>query len=413
MRTERTLRRTLNIAALALAGALLVVADSSPLWAAAGGAGAGAPERGQSPRVQSQRSSGSSSTSARSSGGSAARSTSSGSSTSRSSAGTSSSSQGRERTAPRNQNRDDGRGRGGAVQSSGNYDDGAASAASRSRTDRRGSYHGSRDHRYYGHPRSSWSVGVGYHPFWYGRYYPYYSSWDWGWWWGWGGYYGPPVQVYYQGGENLGALDLDLRPERAEVFVNGQRVGIADNFDGFPSYLWLEQGTYDVVFYLDGYQTLARQYTLYPGVVIDVEDAMVPGEATRPEELPASSTAVRDERLRRDQENADDLAREDADWRARADDYAARKEAERTPRDARAEPGLLHLSVLPGDASVYLDGRFLGTGTDLGRLHAGLLVDAGEHELEVVHPAYASQKKSFTLTEGDEIQLEIALEPKG
>ena len=304
------------------------------------------------------------------------------------------------------------------VQRTEGYDRGASSSARSSRSAYRGSdrYHGDNHHydrRHYDGHHSSWSIGVGYHPFWYGRYYPYYSNWDWGWWWGWGGYYGPPVRVYYQGGENLGALDLDVRPERAEVFVNGQRVGVADNFDGFPSYLWLEQGTYDVVFYLDGYQTLARQYSIYPGVVIDVEDALVPGESTPPEELASKSTAVRDERLRRDQEQADEVAREDAEWRARADDYAARKQAERTPRDARAEPGLLHVSVEPGDASVYLDGRFLGTGSDLGRLHAGLLVDAGSHQLEVVHPAYETQTKTFDLDEGGELEVRIALEPKG
>ena len=72
---------------------------------------------------------------------------------------------------------------------------------------------------------------------------------------------------------------------------DGQPIGIADNFDGWPRYLWLDQGTYDLVFYHEGFQTIARQYSIYPGVIIDVEDRMVPGEAVPPEDLIAKSTA--------------------------------------------------------------------------------------------------------------------------
>jgi hypothetical protein len=86
--------------------------------------------------------------------------------------------------------------------------------------------------------------------------------------------------------DERGALDLDLSPGRAQVFLNGQRIGTADDFDGWPRYLWLPEGTYELVFYLDGYQTLARRLTVQPGLIIDMDDHLQPGRSIRPEDLP-------------------------------------------------------------------------------------------------------------------------------
>ena len=60
--------------------------------------------------------------------------------------------------------------------------------------------------------------------------------------------------------------------------------------------------------------------------------------------------------------------------------------------DARGEPGSVRLEIEPDDASVYLDGRFLGTGRELARLRSGLIVDPGEHMLEVVRPGRRSER---------------------
>ncbi len=68
----------------------------------------------------------------------------------------------------------------------------------------------------------------------------------------------------------LGALDLNnIKPKKTGVFLNGQYIGVAGDFDGYPAYLWLKKGTHQLVFYKDGYRTLAREYTIHPGVVID------------------------------------------------------------------------------------------------------------------------------------------------
>jgi hypothetical protein len=268
---------------------------------------------------------------------------------------------------------------------------------------------------------------------------PWYWGWGghWGWWgpwWGWGpsgvGYDRP----YRGSGEAYGALDLDLWPEDAEVYVDGERVGDADDFDGFPAFLWLPRGTYDVVFYRDGYRTLARQYSIYAGQVIDVEDRLEKGDSVRPEDLPSSSTTNRDARLRRDRERQeavrereewrqrqrrdyDDDADDDDDADARDDDSDDDGRGSSSYDGARSTAGAgggsmarVHLRVTPEDASLYLDGNFLGSAREVGQLSAGLVVTAGDHRLEVVRPGYEAEEVMFEGDAGEELDLQVDLD---
>jgi hypothetical protein len=88
----------------------------------------------------------------------------------------------------------------------------------------------------------------------------------------------PAVPSWHRGAHGgMGALDLDISPGRAQVFLNGQSIGTADDYDGWPRYLWLPPETYDLAFSLDGYQTLTRRITIVPGLVIDMDDRLQPG----------------------------------------------------------------------------------------------------------------------------------------
>lgn len=242
---------------------------------------------------------------------------------------------------------------------------------------------------------------------------PYWYPWGgwWGWW-GWWPYYPYDYEVRYYPSRvrpTMGALDLDLRPEEAEVFLNGQLIGIADNFDGWPHFLWLEQGTYDLVFYHEGFETIARQYSIYPGVIIDVEDFMVPGEATPPEELIAKSTARREERLRREEERRKAAEEMEPAWKERVREDRDRPAAA-APYDARQEPARVALVVDPVDAAIYLDGRFLGTADEIAAGRPAVVVDPGDHELEVVRPGYDSKRLSFSAESGEKVELTVVLD---
>lgn len=289
--------------------------------------------------------------------------------------------------------------------------------------------------------------GGGYRP---GYYYPrgyyggYYGP---SWWWSpygyWGGWfwlgdnywpydphhyygYGPRSYDRYRGYGNgdAGALDMDVSPGRTQVYLDGQYIGTVDQYDGFPTYLWLDEGTYDVVLYLDGYKTLARQMTIRPGMVIDVNDRLEPGQSTRPEDLVSKSTERRDDRIRFERERRERIERGEHDrygdesWRdrVRRDREDRRDQGERIEieiPESASEQGRLRLDVEPEDASVYLDGRFVGTGEELGSLRRGLLVEPGRHRIAVVRPGRESAEKEFEVEAGEEVDLEIELETSG
>jgi hypothetical protein len=302
-----------------------------------------------------------------------------------------------------------------------------------------GSYHhgsGGYPYSYRSYDPFFFSFGFGY-PYWGSQYWgsgPYYG----GEWWNWGYRYPHPyaqpyggVAVYpSQSSQSMGALDLDVWPAQTQVYIDGEYVGVVDSFDGWPRYLWLEKGTYDVVFYLDGFKTLARQYSIYPGLVIDVDDRLEPGEAVRPEDLISKSTDRRDARIAQDR--AQEQAAERGGRGERAESGAGgwqervrgeREEMSRQPYDdavksgqavdARGEPGRVHVAVEPDDAAVYLDGRFLGSGRDLARLSSGLIVDPGAHKLSVVRPGRESKSLDFEVAPGQDLDLSVALKAAG
>ena len=265
----------------------------------------------------------------------------------------------------------------------------------------------------------------------YDPWYPRFGPWGIGWWgygYGYPYYYDAAPYSYTRSYPNddygpYGALDTDVSPERAQVWVNGKLLGVADDFDGFPTYLWLKQGVYDVVFYLDGYETISRQYVIRPGQIIDVEDEMVEGQAIKPQDLQSKSHVHRDERLQQDREVEQDAARGIRPGYPAPSDQSWRENGRRQPpavddrvpshevsEDVRLAPSRLRLEVEPGDASVYLDGRFIGTGAEIAQLSKGLLVDAGAHRIEAVRPGRKAVTKEFTAAPGEETSVDLSLD---
>ncbi|HWM95106.1 MAG TPA: PEGA domain-containing protein [Thermoanaerobaculia bacterium] len=281
---------------------------------------------------------------------------------------------------------------------------------------------------------SGWHGGGWYGGGYHSRYYPYYGpywGWGWGsWWWDdyhYGPYYRNPYRDrYYDRYGTTGALDIDVSPGKTEVWLDGRYTGTADDFDGFPQYLWLDRGVYDLALFREGYKTIARQITIRSGQVISIDDRMQQGESVRPEDLVTKTHDRRDERVTYEEERREEIARRgDRDGRDGMDDWRERARRRMEERDryeddreddgedrAEAEDGIgrLHLDVEPTDASVYLDGRFVGTGIDLQRLRNGLRLEPGEHRIAVVRPGHKAEEQEFTVAPGQEVELEVELE---
>ncbi len=270
-------------------------------------------------------------------------------------------------------------------------------------------------------------------------YYPYGSFW-WNVFWNYPYYYDWEYPRYRYGygdyrDEDFGAIDLDVSPARTQVFLDGQYIGTVDDFDGWPRYLWLEKGTYDLVLYLDGYKTDARQISVYPGLVIDIDDHMAPGESVKPQDLATKSHDRRDARQRYESERRRELDRRgrydddddeaDDDWRSRSnrrrviierevegDDVSEDADGRDSEVSEDSGSGTVKLNVIPDDASVYLDGKFIGTGADLAKMQSGLPVEAGNHKLAVVRPGRKDENVSFRVKAGATVELEVQLEER-
>ena len=73
--------------------------------------------------------------------------------------------------------------------------------------------------------------------------------------------------------------------------------------------------------------------------------------------------------------------------------------------DGNAAPGLLTLNVTPADASVYVDGRFVGSARQTGDLE----LRPGRHRVEVVRPGYRTAERDLTIETGRTQTLSLAL----
>ena len=125
------------------------------------------------------------------------------------------------------------------------------------------------------------------------------------------GHYPPPLRARvapayrtFRGGFGTppGRIDIEVEPKKAQVFIDGHFIGTADKFDGWPSHLYLRQGTYKITLVHPGYETVTHTVAVFPRQRMTLELPMTPGESTPPPEPKSESkpqAAEGQERLER------------------------------------------------------------------------------------------------------------------
>jgi hypothetical protein len=266
----------------------------------------------------------------------------------------------------------------------------------------------------YYYPHGYWGANVGWGGWGWGPY------WGWGgWWgpgWGWGPYYGygwgAPV-AYQQvpvgdAGPQLAVVDTDVEPEHARVILEGSLIGVADNFDGYPDYLYLKPGHYTVEFQLQGYASQKIEIDAQPGgyVPINLKLERIKGEKAapwydRPEGMPVGRVfGPKTPPTAATKPGADTNLRPEFRAPAAAGSAAARSVA----------GAALDLQVTPLNAAVYIDGVLVGTGQELERLERGLAVSPGKHRIEVLAPGRSSREIEVEVKEGERQQIVVDLD---
>lgn len=229
-------------------------------------------------------------------------------------------------------------------------------------------------------------------------YRPHYGSF--GWYGGFGSFWPYAYSPYHYGpygwgaaqtgfaAPDAGAVDINTRPKKASVYVDGELVGRAGSFDGFPRYLWLRDGSHRLAIFMDGYETLERDINVHAGLIIKIDDELVPGTSKRPQPPPVRVTQG--------------SPPSGESWRVE-------NRGQPIDQDQRREPARLMVDVQPADAVVYLDGRLLGSGAQLSSLHSALMIDPGAHLLEVTRPGYVPEERQFEAVKGEDVALRIEL----
>src|SRR5688572_30078346 len=137
----------------------------------------------------------------------------------------------------------------------------------------------------WGYPGWGWGYpGWGYGPYWGMGWGPYWGGpWGWGYpGWGWPG-------PYYNEYPYAEARIL-MTPKSAEVFVDGYRAGIVDDFDGILQRLNVWPGEHVVTLFLEGYRTENHKLYFNDGTTAKLTGTMEkvgPGEKSEPPPQPA------------------------------------------------------------------------------------------------------------------------------
>jgi len=274
-----------------------------------------------------------------------------------------------------------------------------------------------------------------YNPYFFQPYYsyPYYS--------GYSGYY--PGGYYYDG---FGEIRAEVKPSAARVYVDGDYVGVADDYDGWWQRLRLDPGKHRIVFRAPGCVPYAVTMRILPGQDYHIKYQMQPGQdlidegAMRlPKEEYERQYSRRNDRYdrRHDYDHHQYEPRDNDNDRYRYeprdndDDRYERDPRDRgyeppppperpgyEPREGDREPGAsgdtnLTLQIQPDDATVYIDGNYYGTADVGGPGEIQVLLPRGTHRVEVVRPGYDSYSRDVVVDEKSPKRIQITLHKKG
>ena len=246
----------------------------------------------------------------------------------------------------------------------------------------------------------------GYAPFWYG---PYWYD----------GYYGQ----FYDG--DRGSLKLDVRPKKAEVFVDGRYTGIVDDFNGFLQSLDVASGNHTITLWLPGYKTVVQHVLVQDGSTLKLKYDMVQlgqGEQQDPRPLPPPGQmddAVRSRGVRpfgpgrpfgpiRPGPPQPQLPPPDQPEAPPVPGQLqpiAEKPVPPASIQAR-DYGQLVIRVQPADAQILIDGEAWQT-TGADRLTVYL--PAGSHQVEVRKEGFRTFKAPVEIRNGEKTPLNVSL----
>lgn len=201
-------------------------------------------------------------------------------------------------------------------------------------------------------------------------------------------------------------VDCDVDPEEALVVLDGEVLGEADDFDGFPSYLFIRPGHHVLEFRAPGRRPLVMRGSFRSGAFIRVDRELEHGGEPQyvPLDDPVDVSGLEPPGYTPPELPPDDGPAGVVPPAAAADEQGG--QAVIPPEGA----GFLRLQVSPADAAVYIDDRFFGSGDEISRLHGFIRLAPGPHTIEVTRPGYAPKSLPLEIVHGEKQHLDVWLE---
>ena len=265
------------------------------------------------------------------------------------------------------------------------------------------------------------SVGVG---FGYGYGYPFYGYggpwgpwgpyWSYGWYGPWGPYgfgwgmpYGYPYGYgYYNAAGYVSSLKVQVANKAfkdAEVYVDGARAGVVEDFDGLFQSLHVKPGSREIVLYKEGFRSARQAVYVEPFDEKKLKFTLEPlrdGETQDPRPtLPPPGVEP-------------DPARGDRHYTLHARP-TANPDVEPEPqqqREADARFGTLSVRVQPADAEILIDGERWNASAQPERL--SLKLAAGRHKVEVRKDGFVTYTEDVLIRDKATMTLNVVLTKK-
>ncbi len=235
-------------------------------------------------------------------------------------------------------------------------------------------------------------VYFGYSPF---VYDPFFSGFGWSQWYP---YPYPPPPYYYGRRADISEARLEIKPNNAQVYLDGYYVGVVDDFDGIWQRLDMPSGEHEITVYLAGYQTYRQRTFFRPGQDYHFKAILEPLAAGAAQEPPPQPLPQPPPQGPPDRYYP----------QPRPGQGRRMPPPQPEPRRGQAnEFGTLSLRVQPADATITIDGERWDSPEGGSRLIVQLA--PGQHRIDVQKEGLRTYSSSVEIRPGETQSLNVSL----
>lgn len=238
---------------------------------------------------------------------------------------------------------------------------------------------------------------------------PWYGPWGWGWPGPFG--YPYPYPYPYRGRfyDDSAELRIQATPRETEVYVDGARAGIVDDYDGIFQRLHLTPGDHEITLYLAGFRTWSERRYFAPHSnhrILHTMLQLAPGQPDDPRPVPPPPPPPRD-RDDRDRPLPGDRRDPPPDRPEPRNPPPDREPPVDRPANLPRDMGTLSVGIEPADAEITLDGAKQTLPAGQRRLIVQLA--EGVHRLVITKAGYQTFETDLQIRRGRTMAFNVSL----